>query len=554
MSGIDVFVGEDACAMRERLRLAIGDASRVETLNRGFFASICDDLMPGNDTGMTEVDGITIAFEGYIVGHPARGDALRRELIEDFRRSGAMFVNNWIGSFRMALHRDGETWLYSDHVASRPWFRARINGGVCWSASATRLASLLPARTLDGGNLLQFMSAGRFFAGGSPYHELRQADPGVCHRFTAAGESRAVWFEHQIAPRSRSRGELLDELEQLCDAAVLRHLARADAPSLMLSGGYDSRYLLNTLDARCGRGHDVPAWLWCEADDDHDPDSDLAWARREAARLGASFAFFPIEARIAERFDAMFEAQSGMTEHIFTHTDERAACRMMADTFGTRSLLRADEAFGPNGSAMTSKTEALAKVGVSRIDAAMPGIVGAHCAWREDHAAQVDALAQLADTPDDLRDLLYRRERLPALQAHLHAQRRPWLETHTPLLDPPLLHFVASLTAEHRTDKRLFRDAFHRRFPTDGFARNPGGFAWSRRMRCHTPQTAFLFDRLRALPEPFDRSYWLAQVASVTGSDARADHLSRPTCTQMLKRAVRAVLLGHWLNRWPATF
>ncbi len=552
MSDIDVFIGEDAYAMRRRLQPAIGDGANAEVLLPGFFASARDDAAPGNDSGVSEVDGIAIAFEGYMTGHAARGPALRRALIEDFRSRGGMFVRDWIGSFRMALHRDGETWIYSDHVASRPWFHAAIHGGACWSASATRLASLLPERTLDGANLLQFLSSGRFFAGGSPYREIRQVGPGVCHRYMRDGESSRVWFEHEIAPRSRPRDELLDELEHLCDAAVLRHLARADAPSLMLSGGYDSRYLLNILDARLGRDHALPAWLWCEAEDDGDPQSDLSWARREAKRTGAPFAFFPIEARIAERFDAMFEAQSGMTEQIFTHTDERAACRVMADTRGARSLLRADEAFGPDGGAMKTIDEALAKVGVLRTDAAMGGLAGAPAEWREHHAAHVETLARTNHCPDDLRDLLYRRERLPALQAHLHAQRRPWMETHTPLLDPPLLRFVASLPAEHRTDKRLFREAFLRRFPTDGFARNPGGFAWLRRLRRGTPQTGFLLERLRALPEPFDRDDWLAQVATVIDDGGRVASRD-PTGVATLKRAARAVVLGHWLNRWPAS-
>ena len=551
MSGIEVFVGAETYAMRERLRCAIGEEPRVEIMKPGFFASVANDATLGNDTGMSEVDGIVIVFEGYIVGHPARGAALRCALIEDFRRRGDMFVRDWIGSFRMAMHCDGETWLYSDHVASRPWFRAWINGGACWSASATRLASLLPARSLDGANLLQFLSSGRFFAGGSPYRELRQADPGVCHHFTAGGESRSVWFEHTMAPRPRPENALLEELEALCDAAVLRHYARAEAPSLMLSGGYDSRYLLNTLDARLGCEHGVPAWLWCEADDDHDPQSDLAWARREAVRMGVPFVFFPIKARIAECFDAMFEAQSGMTEHIFTHTDEREACRAIADMLGVRSLLRADEVFGPNGGSMSTADEALAKVGMLRIDTAMHGLAGAPPAWCEAHAAQRDALAQLAQTPDDLRDLLYRRERLPALQAHLHSQRRPWIETHTPFLDPPLLRFVASLTAEHRTDKRLFRKSFLRRFPTDGFARNPGGFSWSRRLRRGSPQAVFLLDRLRALPEPLNSGYWLALAASAIDGGVRADP-NDPTGTPVIKRAARAVVLGHWLNRWPA--
>lgn len=557
MSGIALDIGPEAGLAEGAVEAMARRGDCMRWRQPGFGACVIVD--PARDHGISAHDGAVIVFDGAMVEPALRGDALRRRLAEDVAGSGAAAALGWRGSYRLAIHRDGTTWIFADDVGSRPLFHAAIGALRCWSSSATDLAGVLPSRTLDGANLLQFMAAGRFFAGGSPFEEIRQAMPGTCHRIDAGGERIETWFRHAIAAQADARDPRLlrDELKRLCDEAILSHHRAARAPSLMLSGGYDSRFLLNTLDAHLGRGHGVDTWLWCERDDD--PGSDLAWAKREAARLDVAFHHWPAQGRVVERFDAMFDAQSGMTEQIFTHTDERAASAWMAHARGRRGLLRADECFGPNGGPMRSREAALAKVGVPAIGRAQArdwfGARGDD--WREARDAHVAALAACADHPDDLRDSLYCRERLPALQAHLHAHRRPWLETSNPFLDRRILEFVASLPAGLRTDKRLFRDCFHHSYPTTGFATKPGtGFEWSRLFEPASPTRPrlpdFLLDRLRALPAPFDRDRFVALAEHALASRLLADPHD-PAAAPPLKLAARAVILGHWLQRWPAT-
>ncbi len=553
MSGIAVEIGRMGDRAQGPVAWMSGsDCARIVRMP-GISVCVQADAGRLSSTGVSRRSDSMIAVEGFVLDRGPQGESLRLSMLDEFLSRGSECIREWRGSFRIAIHHDGTTWVINDHVGSRPWFKAVCADATCWSSSALPLADGIARRTLDGANALQFLAAGRFFAGGSPYRELRQMLPGHLHRFDEAGEHIEAWYRCDITGDHAGRDEevLRDELKRLCDRAVLRHFHAAPAPSLMLSGGYDSRFLLNTLQDRIGPDHGVLTWLWCEHDDD--PGSDLAWAKREAARLATPFHHLPAQGRVAERFAEMFDAQSGMTEQVFTHTDERAGCRRMALEFGRRTLLRADECFGPDGAPMRDREEALAKCGVPAVgpDAALlwAGKIGMH--WREEREHHRQYLAAMADHPDDLRDTLYRIERLPALQAHLHSHRRPWLETHNPFLDQELLAFLSGLPASMRTDKRLFRRCFHHAFPTDGFATKPGtGFDWHRLDDPRSPARQRIVDGIRMLPPPFMRDWLIDHFDNAI----RHRWLSNPFSPDQpppLRLAIRACILGHWLQRWP---
>lgn len=554
MSGIAIEIGRiDDRAAGPVAWMSGSDAARTLRMP-GVNICVHADADRQSSTGISRQGDSIIAVEGFVLDRGPHGESQRLSMLDDFLLRGPGCIREWRGSFRIAIHHQGTTWIINDHVGSRPWFRAACGGATCWSSSALPLAEGIPRRTLDGANALQFLAAGRFFAGGSPYRELRQMLPGHLHRFDAAGEHVEGWYRCAITGGHAGRDEdaLRDELKRLCDQAVRRHFDAATAPSLMLSGGYDSRFLLNTVHDRFGPDHGVLTWLWCE--DDDDPGSDLAWAKREAERLSTPFLHLPAQGRVAERFRDMFDAQSGMTEQIFTHTDERAGCRRMALGFGRRTLLRADECFGPDGAAMRDRDEALAKCGAPALepDAALlwAGKVGAH--WREEREQHRQRLAARADHPDDLRDTLYRTERLPALQTHLHSHRRPWLETHNPFLDQELLAFLSGLPASMRTDKRLFRRCFQHAYPTDGFATKPGtGFEWRRLDDPASPARRLIVDGIRMLPSPFMRDWLVDHFEKAIAHRWLSDPFS-PVAPPPLRLAIRACILGHWLHRWPA--
>lgn len=518
---------------REELALYVGDAAGPAR----------DD-----DSGISVAAGVVLALEGFLTNRPERGAGLRSALIEDFLEHGERCVENWRGSFRLLISHRGVTRVYTDHTASRTLFVADDAFGPSYSSHVAPLLAAVPRATLDGANLLHFMRNGRFFAGASLFHEVRQVGPGHCHRIGNRGAERNqfAWYRYRLQPQPVAVQEVLPELKRRLDSAVLRHWRRADAPVLLLSGGHDSRYILNTLaqNVRPESLRRLFTCLWGEPSSD--PDCDAAWAAREAQRHGVAYEFFPLQAELPPLFESTFEAQSGMTAHVMTHTDDLAQCRYLSRQ-GYRSLLRGDECFGPNGTEVHDVPDALSRVGLNGVPLQTPWLTPDAPAadWQAAHQQQLQRLGQVADEPNDVRDLLYFYERLPSVQAHLNAHRSPYLENHNPLLDADVLDLVRQLPRELRTDKRIFRLCFRQHFPTSGFAGSGNAFNIQRLWQ-QEELARFVAERLEQLPAPFADRYF-GPLATRFRLAASGD--GPPPSAEQIHLACRAVVLGHGLRQ-----
>jgi asparagine synthetase B (glutamine-hydrolysing) len=505
------------------------------------------------DSGISTAADVVLAFEGFVTHRAERGAALRTALIEDFLAHGERCVERWRGSFRLMIAHGGVTRVYADHTASRPIFVAEDADGPLFSSHLAPLLAAIPRPAVDGAGLLHFLRDGRFFAGASLFREVRQLGAGRLHR-TGPGPMRATgaeiaWYRYELEPQAAAVAELLPELKRRLDEAVLRHWRRAEAPALLLSGGYDSRYLLNTLADLVPRSQlrRLLTCLWGEANPD--PDCDAAWARREALRHGLAFEFTTLRTDLPDLFGPVFEAQSGMTAHVVTHTDDFARCRELHRR-GYRSLIRGDECFGPTGGPVRSPAEALARIGVNTLPHDMPWLApdAPTAQWRAEHDAHLRRLSAVAADPNDVRDLLYHRERLPSFNAQLNAHRAPFLENHNPLLDADVLDLVRRLPRELRTDKSLFRLCFRHFFPTAGFAVGGNAFALGRLAREAAP-AGFLAERLDRLPPPFAPGYF-GPLAARLRAAARGD--GPAPSDEEIRLLCRAVVLGHALDQAAA--
>lgn len=506
-----------------------------------------------SDTGISAAHGVVLGLEGYITGHSLCGDALRQRLIADFLQHGENCVARWHGSFRVVIHHAGLIRIYADHVASRVLFYAQAGDGMLYCSHSAPLLAALPRKTLDGANLLQFLQAGRFFAGASLFQELRQLGPGSGQRLLPAGESPQpfVWYQYRISNPSPnlSADEILPELKTRLDRAMLAHWQAASTPALLLSGGVDSRYILNTLGQCLPRSELARLFTCLWGEPNPDPGSDAAFAAREAARHGVPFAFYPMQAPIEALFDTLFALQSGMTAQVFSHTDDVLWCCHLAGQ-GIGALIRGDECFGPNGAEVNSREQALARVGLSPIKQPewLAGLTVDSRDWQQQHADWLAELAQQADEPNDLRDVLYCRERLPALNAHFNSQRAPFVENINPLLDPDLLELISQLPRHLRTDKRILRQCFARYYPTDGFASSGNGFNWLRPWQ-QPGLAGFIQRKLAALPAPFDLAYWQAQGQMLTPGSVLAASMDQASRIRAMQMISRVLVLGHWLNQ-----
>lgn len=503
--------------------------------------------------GVIEVNGVVLALEGFVTHRTERGDCLLKALIIDFIKNGEACVKQWRGSFRLLISDNGVTRIYSDQLASRAFFFTDNGFETLYCSHTAPLLAAIKTRTIDGANLLQFLHAGRFFAGASLFTELRQLSPGSVHRLNGIGDQRLqifTWYEFRLENLDLHADAILPELKARLDSAILQHWQRADGPVLLLSGGVDSRYILNTLAELLPKDElgQLHTCLWGEPN--VEPGSDAAWAAREAARHNLPFSFYPIEARIEGLFNTLFTTQSGMTSHVISHTDDYVWSRHLA-LQGRQALLRGDECFGPNGAEVNSREAALKRVGLgcfSDDDVSLNRAFNGQTEdWQGLHAQHIVSLSQVADEPNDVRDILYCRERLPSLNAHLNSQRAPFVENFNPLLDPDILDLIGQLPRHLRTDKRILRQCFQRYYPTEGFATSGNAFNWQR-LWLQPGLAEFIQDKLARLPEPFNSAYWHQVGQLLSANNHQAAKMERASQHRAIQMACRAIVLGHWLR------
>ena len=518
--------------------------------------------LSGSDSGISERSGIILAFEGYVTHLPLKGEALRIALIDDFIADSAC-IKSWQGSFRVAIHHQGMTQVFTDQLANRRLFYVTNEQGFVYSSHATPLLKTLPNPTLDGANVLQFLINGRFFSDGSPFKELKQIPSGIGHNISGNKPSLTTFtlFEYKLnatpstkkSAQKSAKEELLPEFKQLLNNAIITDFEKAANPALILSGGYDSRYILNTLAELLPREKldTISAFLWCTDIDKED--SDAVWAKNEAARHKVPFKFYPMYIPSAASFELMFELQSGMTATVFSHISDTMCCATLAQN-GKSSILRGDEIFGPNGQTLSTREQALTKVSLGDLpfgeqswadwlfDNAFTATASEISDWKAQRKQHIDNLAQVADEPNDLRDTLYCTERLPAFNSHLTSHRAPFVEHFNPLLDISLVAFNRQLPKELRTDKTLFRQCFLHYYPTHGFASINNAFQWN---DCWQDKSLanFIYTQLKQLPAPFNANFW-----SNIGKQLIEHDQGNETQLKALQLAIRAMILGHWIN------
>lgn len=522
---------------------------RYESRAAADFACAVHSRRPG--CGVLERGGTVLAFEGYTHDTSLQGEELLRWLLDGFLEKGPCFLEGLGGSFQAAVCHQAATWLFADAAASRRLFYAADERGLFFAPEVAPLAPLFPG--LDPANLVQFLISGRFFAGRTLLPEVRQLLPGESVVFRDGRLERRRHFLYEVRTNERRNAErLAGNLGDLLDRSVLRAWAASDSPVILLSGGYDSRYILHAVARHLPDPSRLKTALWGERMDE--PGSDNAIARQVAALYGATHLTLPWRAdRLPEQFDAMFLAQSGMTEMTFTHADELEVFRMLAEEHGFRSALRGDECFGPKGDECGSVEAALRQVSMARpgqVAESGSWLVDGGRDWLEAHEEAMERLiARAPETPSELRDTLYGRERLPAMLQHHNYHKLHFLEMANPFLDREVLRFWSALPPELRVDKRLFKRCYHARWQDPvPIASEDNGIDWPAAVRRHGALAAWIREELAALPEPLDRGYFVGKLDAVLrGEPEAAGPLHQ---VPAMKLIARAAVLGRWLRTW----
>lgn len=505
--------------------------------------------------GIAERGGSCLAFDGYVTDLPQRGADLPEALLDGFLARGPSFLETLDGSFQIVVHHEGRTWLFADATGSRRLFYVSSGQSFAFSPEVAPLLGF-QSGGIDPANLVQFLVSGRFFAGRTLLADVRQLLPGESVSWSDGRLERRRHFHYEAAPLSQGPPDPAAALRDVLEESVLQAWEQAPEPFLSLSGGYDSRTIFHLLTRKLGNACGLRTALWGQRMDL--PGCDNRAAEEVAAHAGLSHLVLPWRTEVLpEQFEEMFLAQSGMTEMIFTHSDELAVFRGLAEEHGCRTVLRADEPFGPKGGEVDDVQSALRAVSMSRTEQVAEidrWLAGGGQEWREAHAAALeDLLAESPAGPSELRDTLYVRERLPALLHHHNYHKLHFVEMMNPFLHLEVLSFWSALPREHRVGKRLVVDFYHeyigdhREVP---IATLDNGADWAGALRSSPDLAAWVRERLERLPEPLDRGHFLGKLDAVMRGEEEPPAPPRFHRVPAVKQIGRAVVLGRWLETW----
>lgn len=554
MPGITGVVGTEPAIRLEELKRALFPAPLQARHQASGAALACLVLGASESSGIIERDGVWLAFEGLLFDGARHGRELLGELLDRFVERGESFAAGLNGSFQMAVHARGATYLYADPVASRPLFYRSERQALLFSPEVAPLAEAASAE-VDGASLVQFLANGRFFAGQTLLAPVKQLLPGEYLVWSGGRLERRWYFQRRlVAAEPFDRREALERLEAVLERAIIRRWEQAAQPAILLTGGYDSRYIFHTLAEHVADTRTLRTVTWGERPDL--PGSDIQIAGEIARRFGTRHQVLERRVdRVPAFFPEMFRAQSGMTEQAFAHADELAICRDLAQTHGIRSWFRGDECFGLTGGGAATRELALEQVSLRRavrLEESDRWLEGGGEGWLQAQAEHIDRLAaSCPEEPNDLRDTLYCDERLPAFLHHLSAYKLHFQEMLNPLLDLEVLQLWATFPVSCRIDKALFKECYHRRFARHldiPFADKSNGVDWKVGLR-RCPEVAdFLREGLETLPPPLSRTFFLEKLAEALDPSVPAPEPGRARVSPE-QLAMRAFVLGHWLRR-----
>lgn len=543
------------CRLREsELEAALQRLFPAPSLDRyGFLHRSVGGIVLGRrgHCGVFHQDDLTVVYEGTFA--EISGDGVAEWIARRFQSDGADFIKAVSGSFQILIQDQDAVHLYADHVASRPIFYSVIQGVLACAPEVAPLIALGADTAVNQANALQFLLEGRFFAGHSFLRGVDQVRPGESLVWRAATLERRRHFEYEISPQvSFDEASAMPRLASLLRNAIISRWEKADRPAILMSGGYDARFIFRTVLRHVGDSSQLCTVTWGQQLDSEGSDGHIA------ARIAQHFRVrhLAFERRIEDAlacFDEMFAAQSGMTELALTSADELALCRRLNAEFGYRSLFRGDECFGTS---VATDDELEAALRVNRIGRAPRN--SDICRWFTDggdgwRLAHDEAIATLlADRPADpsaLRDVLYCTERIGAFLQQLTYFKSHYLEIVAPLLDRRTIQFWATLPSALRTRKLLFRRLYNREFAQDDrfpLASRSNALDWASHIRTQPTLRSFLREHLEVLPAPLNREYFLDLLSRLGDQRLPRDH----DVVSGHELVIRAVVLGQWLRRY----
>jgi asparagine synthase (glutamine-hydrolysing) len=219
---------------------------------------------------MRSADGrYLITFNGEIYNH----DALREELGVDrsqmrsrtdtevlllaWARWGEAALDRMVGQWAFAVYdrQEGRLWLARDRFGEKPLFYHDERGVLTFASTIRSLveAPWVP-RELDGDAMLEYVTMRYVVSPRTVLRDVKKVPGGCVLRAGPGGVEVRRWYEPLFGPRPgtdrRSRGQLVEEFDELFSQASRRCLVSDVPVALLLSDGIDSNSIRASLAAQ----------------------------------------------------------------------------------------------------------------------------------------------------------------------------------------------------------------------------------------------------------------------------------------------------------------
>jgi asparagine synthetase B (glutamine-hydrolysing) len=466
-----------------------------------------------------------IAFDGYLLDIIKKGNDLLDHLLDIFQKEGPTFPKSFRGSFQIAIienyKKENQTFfLYTDHNASRPVFYGLGHDALFFGPQISSVSVHIENKQVFWPSVVQFLIGGYFFSGTTILEQVKLLCAGEYLCFKSNQLEVKNYYNYRIEIRD-SRFDYRDAQRKLSKdlrKAILDSWYHADEPAILLSGGYDSRYIFHTIAEAVDDTSKLTTLTWGhQLSKDH---SDSQIASMISKKFNTHHLMIEKKTEnIIDEFEMAFPAQSGMTDSAFYHANELTICQELREKFGIKSFFRGEECFGWNRNVFNYQN-ALEILGMSFAKHVheiqswfcrnyRKKILNAFSLTLSEH------LSKYAMNPNELKDTLYHQQRLTMALQPTNFFKYHFQEVYNPLVYPEILSTISHIPDKYRAHKKIFRKCLRNDFPMAmkmPFAKYNNLVNWDLEISRNENLQSFFDFNIENMPSEFNKDFFKKQL------------------------------------------
>jgi asparagine synthetase B (glutamine-hydrolysing) len=473
-----------------------------------------------------EESKVLVIFEGILLNKQNQNIETAEYLHKKYIRNGEKFAKDLRGSFQIVIidnrKLENKIIIYSDPIASRQLFYAIRKKHIIFSPDIQPMLSKIERKTSNEIAMVNFLVSGHFPSGNTAINEIKIIGPGEYLYIKNKNIQIRKYSQFKIEPDEKIEMAAAGrELDAVLTDRIIEYWKSAEEPAILLSGGYDSQYILYKIAESVEDTSKLITVTWGQNPEKRF--ADMAIARRTAKRFGTHH--IEIVKRLNKwrsEYDEMFIAQNGMTDSSFYHANELTVCKKLNQKWGIRSLIRGDECMG-YGPEVNSAQSALKTNRMS-----FPEYIHSIGDWFNDENKNIVAYRGFIEgllekynclSYNCLKDTLDFYERQHMGRNPLNYYKLHYLDVFCPLIDPEVLEIVCRFPGRFKHHKNLFKQILEDKMNDElQIAQYTNLTHWEKVIGSSNEIKQFFLDEYKYLPDFLNRDFFADKVISIESS------------------------------------